>query len=137
MFCNLLLKANRPHLVFYQGSKGIRQWPINWCNCTTPMMINKISPSVDYNHWLKRFNTQLSKQTNKNSINSPKLLSQQIRKKYYKTLGTSVINSPMSPPSLDLLMFVVIIYLCPGTLEGLLNWVPWAVLYKHSWYPFQ
>ena len=31
---------------------------------------------------------------------SPKLLSQQIRKVCYKTLGTSVKNSPMSPPFL-------------------------------------
>ena len=31
-------------------------------------------------------------------LKSPKLLSQLIRKRYYKTLGTSVINSPM--PSL-------------------------------------
>ena len=30
----------------------------------------------------------------------PKLFSQQIRKRYYKTLGTSVINSPLSPISL-------------------------------------
>ena len=30
-----------------QGSKGIRQWPINWW--TDPMMIHKIMPSVDYN----------------------------------------------------------------------------------------
>ena len=33
---------------------------------------------------------------------SPKLLSQRIRKRYYKTYGTSVINSPMSPPSLHI-----------------------------------
>ena len=31
-------------------------------------------------------------------INQPKLLSQRIRKRYNKTLGTSVINSLMSPP---------------------------------------
>ena len=28
---------------------------------------------------------------------SPRLLSQRLRKRYYKTLGTSVINSKMSP----------------------------------------
>ena len=28
-----------------QGSKGIRQRPINWC--TSPMVIHKITPSVD------------------------------------------------------------------------------------------
>ena len=44
-----------------QGSKGIRQWPINWCK--SPMIT--ITPSVDYNWWLKRLNTQ-------NSIKVPK-----------------------------------------------------------------
>ena len=33
-------------------------------------------------------------------LKSSELLNQQIIKHYYKTLGTSVINSPMSPPSL-------------------------------------
>ena len=37
---------------------------------------------------------------NQPTKNSPSLLSQQIRKRNYKTLGTSVINSPMSPLSL-------------------------------------
>ena len=35
-----------------------------------------------------------------NQSKFPKLLSQWIRNCYYKTLGTSAINSPMSPPSL-------------------------------------
>ena len=39
------------------------------------------------------------KSMNQNLIKVPKLLSQQIRKRYYKTLGTSVIKIPMSPPS--------------------------------------
>ena len=30
-----------------QGSKGIRQWKINWC--ISPIMIHKITQSVDYN----------------------------------------------------------------------------------------
>ena len=30
------------------------------------MAINKITPSVVYNKWLKRFNTQLNDPTNKN-----------------------------------------------------------------------
>ncbi len=30
------------------------------------------------------------------------MLNLRIRKRYYKTLGTSVTNSPLSPPSLDL-----------------------------------
>ena len=37
----------------HQGTKGIRQWPINWC--TTQMMIHKITPSVVYNFGLKRY----------------------------------------------------------------------------------
>ena len=41
------------------------------------------------------FRTKQSKFNNK----SPKLSSQLIRKSYYKTLGTKVINSPMSPHS--------------------------------------
>ena len=46
------------------------------------------------------FVTLLDKPTNKIKLKFPKLLSQQIRKHYYKTLGRSRINSPMSPPSL-------------------------------------
>ena len=42
-----------------QGSKGIRQWPIN--SCTSPMMIHKIIPYVDYNECSK-----LNQQTNQN-----------------------------------------------------------------------
>ena len=38
--------------------------------------------------------------SNKIQVKSPKLLSQRIRKHYDKTLGTSLINSQMSPPSL-------------------------------------
>ena len=36
-------------------------------------------PSLDYNLWLKRLDTQLNEPTNQNSIKSPKLLSQQMR----------------------------------------------------------
>ena len=57
------------------------------------MMIHKITPSVDYNYWLKRLYTLLSLPTNSNSIK----VRQHIRKCSYKTLGTSVINSPMYP----------------------------------------
>ena len=38
-----------------------------------------------------------------NSTKFPKLLSKRIRKRYYKTLGTSVTNSPMFPPSMGIL----------------------------------
>ena len=47
--------------------------------------------------------TQLNETINQNSIKSLKLLSQRIIKRYYKTLGTSVINSQLSPPSLILI----------------------------------
>ncbi len=42
-------------------------------------------------------------QLNKIHQKSPKLLSQRIRKHYYKTLETSVINSPSSPLSLGIM----------------------------------
>ena len=82
-----------------QGSKGKRQWPINWC--TFPMMIYKIIPSVDCNLWFKHLDTQLKKKKPiKMKYKSPKLFCQRIRKPYYKTLGISVINISMSPPAL-------------------------------------
>ena len=76
-----------------QGSKGIRQWVINLC--TSPTMKTKIKSSVDLDYWLKRMGTQLNDPINENSL---KWLSQRIRKlfKYYKTLGTNVMNSPIS-----------------------------------------
>ncbi len=52
------------------------------------------NPSVDKNAWMFEHNES----TNQNLLNSPKFFSQRIRKRYYKTLGTSVINSPISPP---------------------------------------
>ena len=53
------------------------------------MMIHKIIPSVYYNYWLKRLDTQRNETTNKFNEPSNK-----------RTLGTSVVNSAMSPPSL-------------------------------------
>ena len=79
--------------IYIQGSTGIRQWLINWC--TSLMIIHNSISFVDYNEWLKRLEP-----INQNSIKVPKLLRQPIRYLYYKTLGTSVKNSPMSPPSL-------------------------------------
>ena len=40
----------------------------------TYMLIHKIIPSVDYNYWLKRFDTQQNEPTNQNSINVPKVV---------------------------------------------------------------
>ena len=79
--------------IYIQGSTGIRQWLINWC--TSLMIIHNSISFVDYNEWLKRLEP-----IHQNSIKVPKLLRQPIRYLYYKTLGTSVKNSPMSPPSL-------------------------------------
>ena len=58
------------------------------------MIIHKITHSVDYNWLLNRMDTQFYEPTNQKST---KMLSQQIRKRYYKTLGTVVLNSSMSP----------------------------------------
>ena len=58
--------------VIIQGSKGIRQWTINWCK--SPIMIYKITPSVDNNKWLKRLDNQTNEPTNQNSIKVPKLV---------------------------------------------------------------
>ena len=41
--------------------------------------------------------TQLNESTNQKS---PKLLRKRIKKRYYKTLGTSVINNPLFPSSM-------------------------------------
>ena len=50
---------------------------------------------------IKRLDTQLNETTNHNLIkDNPKMLSQQISKRCHKTLGTSAINSQMSPTSL-------------------------------------
>ena len=42
---------------------------------------------------LKLLNTQLNEPTNQNSIKSSKLLHNRIRKRWFKTLGTSVLAS--------------------------------------------
>ena len=60
-------------------------------------MIHKIK---SYFSWLISLNTQRNKPTNQIQYKSPKLLSQRIWKRYFKTLRTRVINSPLSPPSL-------------------------------------
>ena len=63
-------------------------------------MIHKIFPFVDYNKWSKHLDTQLNEPTNKNSIKDRFVVRQTNKKLYYETLGTSVILSTMSPPSL-------------------------------------
>ena len=77
------------------------------------MMIIKINPSVEYHQWLKlnlmnqpfkihntqqlkRFDTQRNEPTKK----VPKVYMPTYKKSFFKTLVTSIINSPMSPLSL-------------------------------------
>ena len=50
-------------------------------------MIHKITPTADLNKWLKRFDTQLYKPTNENSIKIPKV----VKSTHTTTLGTSVL----------------------------------------------
>ena len=61
------------------------------------VIIHKITPYADYNKWLKRLDTQSNEPTNQNSIEVPKVVNLMYKKHYYKTLGTSVMNSPLSP----------------------------------------
>ena len=63
------------------------------------MITYKITPSVDYNFWLKRLDAQLNEPTNQKLIKVPKVVKPTNKKtNYNKTLGTSVTNSPLSPP---------------------------------------
>ena len=50
---------------------------------------------------LKRFDTPLNDPTKQDSIKVPKAVEPIVRKRHYKTLETSVINSPMSPSYLS------------------------------------
>ena len=43
----------------------------------------QITPTVDLNQWWKRMNTKSNELTNQNSLQSPKLLGQRTRKRYY------------------------------------------------------
>ena len=56
------------------------------------MVLHKITASVGNNKWFKRLDTQLNEPTNKNLVN---VFIQ--RRHYFKTLGTIVINRPISP----------------------------------------
>ena len=67
------------------GSKGIRQWLINLC--TSPMIIRKITPSVDYNQWLNRLDTKLNEPTNQNSLKVPEVVDPTNKKVKIKLWG--------------------------------------------------
>ena len=49
--------------------------------CESPMMIHKITSSVDYNWWLKHLDIQLNEPTNQISIIIPKVVKQTNNKK--------------------------------------------------------
>ena len=49
---------------------------------------------------VETFDTQLNEPTNQNLTKVPKVLKPTNKKCYYKTLGTSVLKSSMSSPSL-------------------------------------
>ena len=65
-----------------------------------PMMINKITHSVDSIYWFKSLDTASLKPTNQNSIKVPKVFEKTKLSCYFKTetLGTIAIYSPMSTP---------------------------------------
>ena len=63
----------------------------------SPIKIHKITPSAEYNYRLKRLDTLPNELTNQNFKKVPKVVEQK------KTLGTCVINSLMSPPSVRLI----------------------------------
>ena len=61
------------------------------------MMINKITPSVDYNYMLKSLDTINLEPTNQSSTRVFEPLN---KRACSKTLGASEIYSPITPPSL-------------------------------------
>ena len=61
-------------------------------------MINNISLSLQY--WWKSLDITSLEPTNQNSIIEPKILRHRIRQHGFETLDTSIIHSPISPPSL-------------------------------------
>ena len=63
------------------------------------MMTHKITFSVDNNKWLKRLDTQPYEPTNQISIKVPKIVKPTTKNTSFLTLWTSIINSPMFPPS--------------------------------------
>ena len=62
------------------------------------IMINKISPLVDENYWLKSLDTANLYQTI--NISDPKVFNTLTDRKCLKTFGTSIMYSPTFLPSL-------------------------------------
>ena len=72
LFSQLQINTCCQAIVKYQGSNGIRQWPIKWC--TSPLLIHKIVSSVDNNYGLKRLDSELDKPTNQNPLKVSKVV---------------------------------------------------------------
>ena len=87
-------KVGTDILLGTQESKGIRQWPINWWTCTV-----KIHKIVNYNTWLKRYDTQLMNQPIKNQLKSSKLLNQPIKNVIIKLWGLVYSTAHCPHPS--------------------------------------
>ena len=85
MFVRRLKLCYRFLVVMVLCEKGIRQWLINLC--TSLMLIHKITPSVDYNLWLKRLDPQLTEPTNQNSKKIPKVVEPSNKKTLLKSFG--------------------------------------------------
>ena len=80
------------HVIRNQGSSGIRQLTIHWC---TSKMKNTNYPFFRFKLLVEKFEP-----TNPNSWKVPKIVKPTNKKHVYKTLDTSVIYRPMSPPPL-------------------------------------
>ena len=62
-----------------------KSWPIN-CY-TSPVMILKITPSLDFNQWLKCLDTHLNEPSNKNSMKVPEVIKPTNKKTILQNLG--------------------------------------------------
>ena len=58
------------------------------------MMIHKITPSLDYNQWLKRLDTKLNKPTPQNSIKVPKVYKAKNKKALLYNFGNYCNKQP-------------------------------------------
>ena len=73
-------------------------------------MMHRITLYVDYSKWLKCLDTNFNKPTNQSSMKVLKVVKPKNKKMFYKTLGTSVLNSSMYPTSLKLNSFYTLQY---------------------------
>ena len=64
------------------------------------LMINKITPSVDYNQWLKCIDTQPNEPINQHSTNKPKAVKPNSKKTLLKNFGDQCNKQSNASPSL-------------------------------------